>query len=121
MSAPHVKPLTKGNKTKWSIIYERITCRITYDSAEDCEVEDVGYLRDGLTFREAMDVLRWHLNSHIEADCFPVRDPRWFTFYEVEKDYETGDATHYVLLIPSHITPSSRLRVARLIGCANVE
>lgn len=104
----------------WDITFERIT----YDSAEDGEAEDGGYLHEGLTFREAMNELRYHLDSNIEADSYPVSlacPPRWFTFYDVEKDYETGDTTHYALHIPPHITPASRLRVARLLGCYGTE
>ena len=103
----------------WDITYERVT----YESAEDGEADASGYLHEGLTFRDAMDALRWQRGCHIEADSSPVsltHPPRWFTIYEAEHDMATGDVMHYALHIPEHITPASRLRVARLLGCHGV-
>jgi hypothetical protein len=100
----------------WNITYERIT----YESAEHGEAEESGFLHEGLTFREAMDALRWQMACHIEADSSPISaafPPRWFTFYEAEQDISTGDVTNYALHIPANITPASRMRVARLLGC----
>ena len=100
----------------WDISFERIT----YESAEHGEAEENGFLHQGLAFREAMEVLRWQRGCHVEADSSPVSladPPRWFTIYDAEHDMATGDVIHYALHIPPHITPASRLRVARLLGC----
>ncbi len=100
----------------WNITYETVT----HESAEHGEAKASGYLHEGLTFREAMDALRWARGCHVEADSSPISaayPPRWFTFYEAETDISTGDVTNYALHIPKHITPASRMRVARLIGC----
>ena len=100
----------------WHITFERIT----YESAEHGEAEENGYLHRGLTFREAMDVLRWQRGCHVEADSSPISvafPPRWFTFYDAEHDSATGDVTNYALHIPKHITPASCLRVARILRC----
>jgi len=99
----------------WSITCETLTPR----GAEEPDI-DAGCLHEGLTFREAMDALRWARGCHIEADCSPLsiaHPPRWFTFYEAEHDMRTGEITNLELHIPRHITPASRMRVARLLGC----
>lgn len=100
----------------WSITYETVT----RESAEHGEAEASGFLHEGLTFREAMDALRWARSCYVEADSSPINarfPPRWFTFYAVEHDIASGDATNYTLHIPEHITPASRMRVARLLRC----
>jgi len=101
---------------RWDITF----ARLTYQSAEHGEAEEEGYLHRGLTFREAMDVLRGARGCHVEADSHPaclLLPPRWFHIYRVEHDMATGDVINYALHIPPHITPASRLRVARLLGC----
>lgn len=104
----------------WDITFERVT----YESAEHGEAEESGYLHEGLTFREAMEELRWQRGCHVEADSSPVClafPPRWFMIYEAEHDIATGDVINYALHIPKHVTPASRLRVARLLGCHGVK
>jgi hypothetical protein len=106
----------RENRTMWSITYDRIT----HESAEHGEAEQSGFLHEGLTFREAIDALRWQRGCHVEADSSPISaayPPRWFTFYEAETDISTGDVINYALHIPKHITPSSRMRVARFLRC----
>jgi len=90
---------------------------VTPESAEDGDLADCGMHAEGLTFREAMDELRWHRGCHVEADSYPLHRPRWFTFYEAEHDYATGAVTSYSLHIPEHITEASRKRIARIVGC----
>jgi len=100
----------------WSITYETITP----GSAEEGEAEASGFLHEGLTFREAMDALCWARGCHVEADSSPISTafpPRWFTFYEAEHDIASGEITNLGLHIPANITPASRMRVARLLGC----
>lgn len=104
----------------WSITYETVSP----ESAEHGEAEASGYLHEGLTFREAMDALRWARGCYVEADSSHINarfPPRWFTFYEAEHDIASGEVTHLSLHIPANITGSSRMRVARLIGCYGVK
>jgi hypothetical protein len=93
---------------------------VTPESAEDGDVADSGFLVEGVTFREAMDELRWYRGGHVEADSYPVRNPRWFTFIAASENYATGEVTSYSLHIPEHITEASRQRIARLLGCYGV-
>ena len=93
---------------------------ISPESAENVDFEETGFLHEGLSFREAMDVLRWASGCHVEADCYPVRNPRWFTFYNAEENFATGSITNYALHIPEHITEASRRRIAKLVRCYGV-
>lgn len=97
----------------FSITYETIT----HESAEYGDAEDSGFVDEGLTLREAMDALRWYRGSHVEADSYPLARPRWFTFYEVETDYATGETKNVSLHLPETLTDSTRRRIARLVGC----
>ncbi len=90
---------------------------VTPESAEAGCTEDSGMHAEGLTFREAMDELRWHRGCEVEADSYPLQRPRWFTFIAADTDYATGAVTSYSLHIPEHITEASRQRIARIVGC----
>jgi hypothetical protein len=103
--------------SKFSISYETITI----ESAEDGDHADSGFILEDVTFREAMSELTWHRGAHVEANCWPVTKPRWFKFYNVKEDHQTGEVTHYTLHIPKEVTKSSRLRIAKLIGCDGVK
>ena len=92
---------------------------ITPESAENGEAEETGFLDENLTFREAMDAMRWHMGTHVEADSYPIsrsNPPRWFTFYG-ETDYRTGETQNVSLHLPDNLTPSTKLRIARFVGC----
>ena len=93
---------------------------VTPESAEHGEAEERGMFMENVTFREAMSELRWHRGCYVEADCCPVQNPRWFTFFDADENYVTGERTIYSLHIPEHITESSRMRIARLLGCYGV-
>ena len=97
----------------FSITYETVTP----ESAEDGDYAESGFLAEGVTFREVMDELRWYRGGYAEADCYPVHNPRRFTFVGADEDYSTGAVTSYSLHLPEHITPASRMRIARLINC----
>ncbi len=103
--------------SKFSISYETITI----ESAKDGDHADSGFILEDVTLREAISELTWHRGAYVEADCWPVTKPRWFTFYNVKEDYQTGEITHYTLHIPNEVTESSRLRIAKLIGCYGVK
>lgn len=99
----------------------RITYEIvTPESAEYGEAEECGVFMDNVSFGEAMSELRWHKGGYVEADCCPVQNPRWFTFFDADENYATGARTSYSLHIPEHITESSRMRIASLLGCYGV-
>lgn len=90
---------------------------ITPESAEDGEVAESGFLEEGLTLRDAIEALRWDRGCYVDSNSYPVTAPRWFTFYETDHDYATGAVTNKALHLPNHLTPSTRRRIARLVGC----
>ena len=100
----------------FNITYETVTP----ESAEDGEAAESGFLVEDVTFREAMDELRWYRGGYVEADSYAggrPHNPRWFTFVGADENYSTGAVTSYSLHLPDHITPASRMRIARLLGC----
>jgi hypothetical protein len=99
----------------FSITYETVTP----ESAEHGEAEDAGFYLQELTFSEAWSYLRnlGAIGCHCEADSYPIRNPSWFTFYQVDENYATGEVTSYALHVPSQVTESSRMRIARALGC----
>lgn len=106
----------------FSITYETVTP----ESAEHGEAEAQGFYLEGVSFAEAMSYLRnlGAIGCYCEADSYPVSTscpPRWFTFYDVDTNYATGEATSYALHIPNNVTPSSRMRIARAVGCYGME
>ena len=107
----------------FSITYETVT----EESAEQGEAASSGFYLDRVqTFGEAWSILRnlGAIGCHCEADSYPLSTscpPRWFTFYEVGHNYTTGEVTSYALHIPDNVTPSSRMRIARALGCYGVK
>ena len=100
----------------FSVTYETVTP----ESAEDGEAEDYGFLVESVSFRDAMGALRWYRGSHVEADSYVgsrPHNPRRFSFIGAEENYNTGEITSYSLHLPDYITPASRMRIARLVGC----
>lgn len=99
-------------RAKFAVTFEIVTP----ESAEHGDAESRGFVGEALTLREALRELGC---GHIEADSYPLTRstaPRWFTRYG-ETDYRTGADESRALHIPESITPASRLRLARLIGC----
>lgn len=106
----------------FSITYETVTP----ESAEHGEAEAQGVYMDNMLFNEAMSYLRnlGAIGCHCEADSYPLSTScptRWFTFYDVDTNYATGEVTSYALHIPNNVTPSSRMRIARALGCYGVK
>lgn len=97
---------------KFSVTYEVITD----ESAQNGEAESGGFEAENVSLREALSIIGG-CEGGVEADCYPVRSPRWFTFYKQNEDYSTGEVTNMSLHLPDHLTESSRLRIARLVGC----
>jgi len=102
---------------KFDITYEIVT----QESAEHGDVDDQGYIAQGLTLREAIDTLFETRTSRcsgvecIEPSCSDIKDTRWFTVRN-GMEYETGAYESRSLHMPDHVTGSSRHRIARLIG-----
>jgi hypothetical protein len=96
------------------------TFNVTYDivtpeSAEDGDVEDSGFVAQDVSLREALASLG---GTAQEADTSPyslAHPPRWFINYEYDQDWQTAASESRSLHLPGNITPSSAMRVARLI------
>ena len=87
----------------FSVTYEIVTP----ESAEHGEADEIGYLDEGLTLREAM-----RLASPSE-NC-----GRWWAETgEGRQDYRTGAVETRSIHPPRNITPSSYARVSRVLGC----
>jgi len=84
-------------------------------------VEIDGEYADGLSFRDAFDAFTDADSGRgIEANAYPIRadhPPEWFTAYG-SQDMWSGRYPVSSLHIPPHVTPSSRMRLARLLGLA---
>lgn len=107
--------LRKQNRrdNMFNITYEIVT----EESAENGEAEETGFEHEGLSLREAFDVMRWHGHA-LEADSFPISlqsPPRWLS-WEGEQNYRTGAWTYRSLHMPAKLTPSTKLRIARIFG-----
>lgn len=93
--------------------------RVTDESAIDGDVAERGYISRGSLLREAVeafgDVL--HANGYVEANECPVTAPRWLTAYGAHED---GVSETRSLHFPDTVTPASRRRLARLLGCYGV-
>jgi hypothetical protein len=60
---------------------------VTYESAEHGDAAERGFVATGVGLREAIQEIGGHA---YEADCYPVRSPRWFTNHEYGEDFTTG-------------------------------
>lgn len=89
---------------------------ITPSSAAHGDVEDSGVLYPSVTLREALDEMSGA--ERCEANEYPVTCPRWVTAYGTHKDYASGETGNLALHFPEHLTPSTRRRIARLMGAA---
>jgi len=98
---------------------------VTEDSARDGDYADSGYLAQDVSLREAIAAIGYvgHL-GYCEADSSRIsleEPPRWFSFPDEEGNYRTGERTDKALHLPEGLTPSSRMRIARLLGCYGVK
>ena len=103
---------------QFSITFETVTP----ESAEHGEADTQGFHIENMSFSEAWQELRnlGAIGCHCEADSYPIslkHPPRWFSFHEVEENYTTGEVTSYALHVPPKVTPSSRMRIAKALGC----
>jgi hypothetical protein len=94
------------------------------DDVEICEPDEIGFVVQNVTLREAMrDGLEYcspRACGVCEPNCYPPRDIRWLTFYTwndcTREQIEQGINESRSLHIPDAVTESSRMRVARLFG-----
>ena len=90
----------------------------TPESVEHSDASERGYVAQDVTLRDALALCEG--SDHVEADCYPVTreyPPRWFTFYPSDPDpYADVHSLH----LPDTLTTSTRLRIARLVGCYGV-
>ena len=99
----------------FSVTYETITP----ESAEHGDVEDHGFVVQDVPLRQALDEFGY-AGDVCEANCYPINlhcPPRWFTNYKTNENYATGETENRSLHLPDNITPSSALRIARLVDC----
>jgi len=99
----------------FAITYETVTP----ESAEDGEAADRGWVVENASLSDCYSDLynAGAIGCYVEADCYPVREPRWLTFYKVDENYATGAETSWSLHLPETLTPASRRRIARLFNC----
>lgn len=100
---------------KFNVTYEIVT----QESAEHGDAEDCGFVGEGLTLRDALDmVVRTESNmceqTCIEASCSDIASARWVTVYN-SPTYDEGRAENRSLHIPNNVTASSRARILRAV------
>lgn len=112
-------------QAKFSVTFERYTS----ESVENGDAEERRYLIESGTLRECVDeFLELPALDTIEADCCPVtmeHPPRWFQatqgsdhYLYAESDNDEGESR--ALHIPDSVTPASRIRLARVLGCYGI-
>ena len=98
----------------FAVTFERY---FPHEPEEDiCEADESGFVLEDCTLREAIR----EFDGALEADEWPIRSPRRFTNHEYGNGtceyYEQGISESRSLHLPERITPSSRRRIARLLG-----
>ena len=99
---------------KFSVTFEVLTPQ----SVENGEADSYGYEIESASLREALDVLGYG-EGGVEASEYPVEDPQWVTAYDVTRDrayWERGETVNRSLHFPDSVTPSSKIRICRLLG-----
>ncbi len=105
-------------KTGFNVTYDIVTD----ESAEHGDTAENGFIAEDVSLRTALDYLfETRTNScsgvtAIEANECPVTDPRWITVNN-GMEYLTGDYESRSMHFPDFVTPASRCRIARLVGC----
>lgn len=91
--------------------------RITEESAMYGDAEERGFLETDSTLRDALAVIEQTACDVevIEPSDSVITLARWFTWF-CGADANSGDVSNVSLHLPDNVTPSSRKRIARLIG-----
>ena len=97
---------------KFNVTYEIITEK----SAEDGETSEAGFICENVGLREALGEICGAGGdvTAVEADEWPVVNPRWVTIYNSPDPY-TGEQENRSVHFPQSITPASARRVVRLV------
>jgi hypothetical protein len=103
---------------RFSVTFERY---LPHPDDEDvCEADERGFVVEDESFRDALQAAGG-VHAHYEANEWPIREPRWFTndnYNEGTREYfEQGINESRSLHVPDNVTPASRRRIARLLGC----
>lgn len=93
---------------------------ITEESARDGDSAAHGYVDQNLSLRDAIRIVNETESSHCSQECIEssdsrVESARWFTVYN-SMSWIDGECENRSLHIPDSVTPSSRRRIARLLG-----
>jgi len=94
---------------------------VTPESAENGDAEELGFIGESLTLRDAIDAVRGTRTSLvggvecIECDSIPCSRPRWVTVYN-GMEYETNAQESRSLHIPPSVSDASARRIARFLG-----
>ena len=81
----------------------------TFESAEDGDVAESGFLGENLSLRKAVDLVGGVYGLYYGGNR------SWYTA-DAEIDYRTGEHTMKALHAPLTITPSSLRRLQRILG-----
>lgn len=102
---------------RFNITYEIVA----QESAAEGDVEERGFIGQDLSLREAINLVFETRTSAcggiecVEANQYPVIDPDWITVYH-GMEYETGAQESRSIHLPRSVTPSSKMRIARLMS-----
>lgn len=89
---------------------------VTPESAEQGDVADSGFVVDGVSLRDAIAALQ---GAQVAPSCEPFNPNyryTWFYTMDAEVNYRTGAEETRALHLPTNLTPSTRRRIARLLG-----
>lgn len=94
------------------------------EALEIGETDDRGFVIEGVSLggaiRLGLEYSRPEWCGECEANEWPIRSPRWLTFYKwndgTHEYYTTGIEEQRSLHIPESVTESSRKRICRLFG-----
>jgi len=104
------------------------TFSVTYDivtpeSAEHGDVAELGFISENVSLREAIALTLETRTPYVdgveavEASEYPFTRPRWVTITN-GREFYTGACESRSLHFPESITPASRKRIARFLGCS---
>jgi hypothetical protein len=96
---------------KFSVTFDTVTP----ESAEDGEVADGGFIVEDVSLREAVEAIGSYAP---QPSCYPFDGGQhaWFSHDGYDEDHRTGKRESRSLHVPRDLTPSTRRRIARLLG-----
>ena len=94
---------------------------ITSESAEYGELAEYGFICEGCSLRDALELVRETRTNDcdgilgIEANDSRIDQARWITIHN-GMEFSTGCYENRSIHFPKHLTPSTRRRIARILG-----